>query len=453
MLIIIPPIIDSIISTLYFDGIHFKSYYLFDSIQGLSQSFITFFGDKPRDGITYGTRVMIFLSLLLLTFITYVNTKKIYLSILMLIIAYTLFFLLSSMPSLITFMTVPEHLTATRADVAGLIASPTTIFGNQITNLLSAINIKMSLVYLLLSILITITILFFTYKKTTISLVKNIRPIQTLYHLGLLLIGIGLAIIFADSVLYYSFFNLLAFVLLCIAIIFAWYSTVIFNDCVDQKIDAISNQNRPLIQKTIALSDYKKIGLILMFLSIIMIAAINPYASLLIIAYHALSYLYNMPPLRLKRFPIIATLLAAIASFFIVAVGFVTVSPEHSLTGFPPYIAILLIISYTISLPIKDLKDIAGDKANNVYTLPVLFGEKTGRTIIGMSIFFSFMLSIFTLGTKSILLPAILSGALCFWTLVGQKNNKFIFTPKQTLSLVFVIVSIYGMILVFTLFG
>ena len=63
------------------------------------------------------------------------------------------------------------------------------------------------------------------------------------------------------------------------------------------------------------------------------------------------------------------------------------------------------------------------------------------------------MLSIFTLGTKSILLPAILSGALCFWTLVGQKNNNFIFTPKQTLSLVFAIVSIYGVILTFTLFG
>lgn len=59
LMIILPPILDWIISSLYFNDVPFRSYYLFDSVNGLRESFFTFFGDRPRDGITYGTRIMI----------------------------------------------------------------------------------------------------------------------------------------------------------------------------------------------------------------------------------------------------------------------------------------------------------------------------------------------------------------------------------------------------------
>ncbi len=452
LLIIFPPVIDWLISIMYFDGASFASYYLFDSPSGLIKSFVTFFGDKPRDGITYGTRIMIALSIFLLVFLTYIKTKKILRTIFMFIVSYIIFFLLSSLPSLITFVVSSRHLASNNSAVAALIASPTSILGNQILHPMNAINIKMSLIYMLISIFVTLLILFKTKQKTFISLIKNIRPIQTLYHLGLLAVGMGIAIIFANAVLLPSFFTLIALILLCIAIIFAWYSTVILNDCVDQDIDKISNPTRPLITKTITVKHYRHIGIFLGIFSITITAAINAYAALILIAYHAISFLYNTYPLRLKRFPGIATFLASIASFFVVVIGFITLSPEHSLNNFPPHIAILLIISYTISLPIKDLKDIEGDKANNIYTIPVIFGEKIARTIIATGIFISFMLSIFTLGTNLLLLPALLAGTLSFWTLVGRKNNKFIFTPVQTIAIVFLIVSLYAIILAISLF-
>ena len=453
LMIILPPILDHIISAMYFDGINFYSYYLFDNPEGLVKSFFTFFGDKPRDGITYGTRIMIFLTLIFLGIITWLKTKKVSKTLTTIFVAYVLFFIMSSLPSLLSYIVLPQHMNVGGGDVAGFITSPTAVLGNQITNPINAASIKLSLVYLLLLIVLLSLIFFRTHKDLFISLLKNVRPVQTAYHIGLLVMGMYIAITFGGAIILPTFFTVLAFILLCIAIVFAWYSTVIFNDCVDQKIDAISNPQRPLITKIINVSSYKKIGFTFLVLSLIITALINGLAVFILIIYHALSFLYNTEPLRLKRFPILATLTAAIASFFIVVIGFVTLVPHHSISDFPPHIAILLIVVYTISLPIKDLKDIDGDRASNIYTIPVLFGKETSRIIIAISIFTSFMLSIFTLGTKSLLVPALLAGALSFWTLVGQKNQKFIFDSRQVLLIVFLIVSIYSIILAVSLFG
>ncbi len=447
LIILFPPIIDWLISVKFFGGIPFLDYYLFDNLQGLGHSFITFFGDSPRDGVTYGTRIFVFCIILSFTTLTWLSTKNIFRTLLMAFSTYVFAFIAGSFPSLISYIISPHHFTVSRGEIAGITTSPTKILGNQITNPIDALNIKMSLVYLLILIFLILLIAYKNNRTTFISLLKNIRPIQTLYHLGLLFIGFYIAIFFDDAIVFPTFFTVIAFVLLCIAVVSAWYSTVIFNDCVDQKIDKISNPTRPLIQKTINLQSYKKLGYFFLFLSLFITAFISKTAVVLLFAYHALSFVYNTKPLRLKRFPIISSFVAAIASFFIVLIGFMTISPDHSITNFPPYIAILLIISYTLSLPIKDLRDIKGDKANGVFTIPVLFGEKISRTIIAINIFFSFMLSVFTLGTKSLLLPALFAGALSFWTLVSQKNKQFIFNSKQVLSITFLIVSIYAIIL------
>lgn len=447
ILIIIPPIIDWIISSLFFNGVSFMSYYLFDSVPGLAHSFLTFFGDRPSDGITYGTRVMILCALILLGSVTFAKTKSFTRTCMIVIIAYTLFFLLSASPSIITYLFSDIHFAATRGDIGGFIVAPHKILGNQMTEITNAVNIKMSLVYILTSICTILGIGFTLQKKITIALIKNIRPIQTLYHIGLLCVGMGIAIMFNDVLILPSFFTFIAWILLVISIVMAWYGTVVLNDHVDQDIDVISNPTRPLITGVIDPHTYKHLGIIFSILSIIIAATINIYAAIILIGYHAISFLYNTPPLRLKRIPFIATFFAAIASFLIVVIGYITITPDHSLTGFPPYIAILLIIAYTISLPIKDLKDIAGDKSNNIYTIPVIFGEKFGRLLIGSGIFTSFILSIFTLNNFSLFFPAVIAGSLCFWVLTGYKKDQFVFTPRATISFVFAIVFIYGIIL------
>jgi 4-hydroxybenzoate polyprenyltransferase len=451
ILIIFPPIIDWIISTYYYSGASFMSYYLFDNIQGLMHSFVTFFGDRPHDGITYGTRIMIVCALIFMTFITFMRTRRIKNTILMFFCAYTLFFLLSALPSLVTFVFADQHFGANRSDVASFIASPTKILGNQISGPINAINVKMTLVYIVLNTFVILSLIGKRFTIITVALIKNLRPIQTLYHIGLFFVGMGVAIIFNDAIVTLSFFSILALLILFLSIIFAWYATVIFNDIIDQKIDTISNPHRPLIKKIITVRQYRFVGMSLTVLSVVLTAAISAHAALLLVGYHTISYIYNTPPLRLKQYPFIATLLASIASFFIVAMGYIIISPIHSLERFPPQIALLLIIAYTISLPIKDLKDISGDKNDSVLTIPVLFGESTGRMIIAIGIFSSFMLSVFSLHNMKLFFPALFFGSLCFWVLTGRRDLSFIFTPTKVMGIVFLIVFFYSVILTYSL--
>jgi 4-hydroxybenzoate polyprenyltransferase len=452
ILIIFPPIIDTIIAGQILNDQTFYSYYLFDDIGGLLHSFLTFFGDRPHDGITYGTRFIIAIAIIFMGILTYVRTQKFFRSLTLIVTAYTIFFVMSALPSIITFIFTDAHFTASRAGVAAFIASPTSILNNPITDVLSTINIKMTLVYTLIATLVTFTLYLYFYRSQCLSLLRNIRPIQSMYHIGLFVIGIGIGVIFNNAIFLPSFFTILAFLVCCIAIIFAWYSTVVFNDIVDRKIDQISNPHRPLITQTISVPAYRTIGIALGFLSVTLIGMINIYAGLMLVYYHALSYLYNTPPLRLKRFPFIATFLAACASFLIVGIGYIIIVPNNFLTGFPVHIAVLLIVAYTISLPIKDIKDIHGDKKNQIYTIPVIFGEKHGRMIIGVGIFCSFMLSIITLNSMSLIIPGVVSGSLCYWILVGQKKKRFVFSPHLTVALVFTIVVLYGAILTSSLF-
>ncbi len=452
ILIIFPPIFDRIIIHYFFGDNDFLSYYLFDGYSGLWQSYLTYFGDMPRNGITYGTRIMIGCVLGVMLFLTYLNTSSIWRTVLMIWLSYTSFFLLSAFPSFITFIFSDVHFHAVGATVAGFIASPTVILNNHIENPINAINIKMSQIYITLFSALIMMITFFVKRKLFFELCKNVRPIQTIYHFGLLIIGMGLSVLFADAVFHVSFFSINAFVILCIALVCAWYSTVIFNDIVDQDIDKISNTTRPLITGIIDVVSYRNIGIALTFYSIIITTAVSFYATIAIIAYHGWSYLYNTPPFRLKKYPVIATFVAAIASFHIVLAGYIVYSPDHSIHGFPIAIAALLIIVYTISLPIKDLKDIKGDKENKIYTIPVLCGERVGRLIIAINIFISFMISIYALNNRALLIPALFSGILCFWALVGSTGKKFIFDAHSTLRVVFVVVALYACILANSLF-
>jgi hypothetical protein len=336
LLVIFPPIIDWIISIMFYDGAHFMSYYLFDDANGLLLRYVTFFGDQPHNGITYGTRIMIACALVLITGATYISTHNIFRTILACAITYTVFFLMSALPSLITFAINDAHLQATSAIVASEIASPTSFLNNAITNAFNAINIKMTMLYVIIFLTLIVMIAHIFHRNISVSLWRNIRPIQSMYHIGLLIVGLCVAMIFNNAPLSIHFYSILAFMILCISIISAWYSTVVFNDIIDIEIDRISNKKRPLIEKVIDQETYRDIGYALFIISLALMTMINMHAAAILLGYHAISFLYNTPPLRLKRFPFIATFLAAIASFFIVAIGYVVISPQHDLTGFPP---------------------------------------------------------------------------------------------------------------------
>ncbi len=482
LIILAPPIIDYIIS----NGKGYWSFYEFDGIQGLIKRFFIFYGDTPEIGITYGVRFEVALSLFFIfiyslaklsenkNFSNFINWKLIenlklkiknytknyqlinlIKALIITFVAYIIFFILGTFPSYIAILIrgfSKGFINVSAIDVAQMFLTPAHFFSHQITDIVSSLNIKMSLIYSLLLVLLLLIISWHLNKEKIKIFLVNARYPQLIYHGGLLVLGIGLACIFNQTTIEINFFNILSFLALLLAVFFTWLASLVPNDIYDLESDRLTpNKNRPLVQKVFTLEEYKILGWALFIFSLLLSAIVNFKIAALLFVYQAIAWLYSCPPFRLKRIAFISTFISALASLLILFSGYILVSPNQDLAKLPFSLILLLIFGYTFSLPIKDFKDIQGDKKNGIFTVPVLFGEYWGKIIVSTGLFISFMFSVVILNEFRLFFCAFFCGGISYWiVLFSSENGKITYKrlPWWILGLVF----IYGLILVGIIF-
>lgn len=472
LIILTPPIVDNIISK----GKGFWSFYKFDGILGLTKRFFTFFGDKPEIGITYGVRFEVAIVILLLAIYAFVKIKSeknssqdkfslgkkniipIAYSAGITFLSYVLFFILGTFPSYITILIEgfdKGFLRVSEVDVAQMFMSPTSVFSREIVEITSVFNFKMSLIYVILFSFTILVGLFLYQKEKLISFLKNIRIPQIIYHIGLVSAGMGLGIITSSSSIknYFDLFNIAGFFVLLESVILAWLASIVVNDIADKKIDEKTNNSRPLIQKSFSENEYKTIGILLFFFSLFFSSIVNPKFMLLLVCYQAIAWIYSSWPLRAKRFAFISTFVSAIASLIIFFGGFILLSPNQDLSRLPKSIIILLILAYTLSLPIKDFKDIKGDRDDDVHTIPVVFGEYWGKIIIGSGIFLSFLFSVLLINEFRLFWWAVIFGGISFWIVNKiKKDSRSLINYRNIFWWMLGVVAIYGIITITIVF-
>ncbi len=287
-----------------------------------------------------------------------------------------------------------------------------------------------------------------TNKTILLEVIKNFRFLQITYHIGLLFIGIGLSYFFVP---FFKLPNLSLLITLIIAVSSSWISSVFFNDVADFEIDKISNPHRPLPKGILSKKQSLNIAISFLFISLISTLFASKHIFTLIVFYHVLSWIYNTKPFRFKTIPIIATFIASIASIVIISIGFLATSTNFSILKFlPTNIVLSLIIGYTLSLPIKDLKDLEGDKNDGVKTIPVIFGIKKARILIGINIFVSFVLSALLINFKDLILPALILGFFALNTLILKIKDKYLVSINELLWVIFTITFVYGCFVVYS---
>ena len=451
LIIFLPPLVDYIL-------LKDKLYMSFYGIYGLSEMpkrFLMFFGSNPDFGITYGVRTEIALTVLFLFIYGYVKTNKKKLrSALLALSAYMILFVLATFPSWITILVKGSSIgffKVSEVQIVQMFLTPARLFSRNTGSYFNALSIKLSLIYALLIIGVIFLGLFLNYRDKLFAFLKNIRPIQIIYHLGLLFIGAGLGIKFTTTTWDLDFFNTIAFLNIIMAIILTWTTSAIVNDIADQKVDVISNKKRPLVAKKFSKQEYIIIGSITFFFSLLLSAIVNPKVAMLLVAYQALAWIYSAQPLRFKRIPILATAISAIASLLIFIAGYILVVPTQDISQLPSQILWLIFISLTLSLPIKDLKDIAGDKQNGIKTIPVIFGKYWGKIIISSGIFISYVLSVIFLNETKLLWWAILFGGISFWMVVSSGQIKKI-TNRNVIGWIMCLVAIYVLVVAKVIF-
>ncbi|MFA6183514.1 MAG: UbiA family prenyltransferase [Parcubacteria group bacterium] len=423
LIIIFPPLIDFIL-------LRDRAYLSFYGIYGLAEMpkrFVTFFGDSPDFGITYGVRFEIAVTVLALLVYGYLKTKSPVKALSLALQSYVILFILGTFPSWVTiisqgfskgFMQIGD------LEIVKLFFTSARLFSRETGTYLNALSIKLSLIYATMLAGLIIGGLFLSYRDKFVVFLKNSRPVQIIYHLGLLLLGGVLGIIFTKFNWDFNIFNFFGFLNISIAVILAWLASVVFNDIYDERIDLVTNPRRPLAVKDFSQTEYVTIGVVLFVFSIFYATLVNPKVAFLLIAYQLLAWVYSAWPFRLKRFPLVATLISALASLLIIFSGFILVSPAEDILEFPKRIFWLVLIALIFSLPIKDLKDIKGDKLDKVNTIPVIFGEYWGKIIIGSGIFMSYFLSVVFLNEYALTFWAIVVGGASFGVVVFSGRNK-----------------------------
>jgi len=424
LLVILPPIID-IIRT---KGEVYWSFYLLSSVADLKTQFMTVFGHLPSGIMYFGTRITFILAIILLSALVYIKTRDWLKTVFSAIGTYVILFALGAFPSLFAYFYFPifekKPISGIYSfQIAQLFGFPGRIWGLNSVDLTHSFAYKLEIVFfpVLLGIL---TILFFLISREKFwAVIKNFRYPQLIYHSGLFFVGVGLGYLNYPESFSLNIFSFFTVIVLLLSIFLAWKASVVINDIEDVEIDKITNSSRPLPQKIFNEKEYFHFGMICLFLSLLGGLTISPVFFVLLLIYQILAFFYSAKPYRLKKFPLIATATSSLASIFILFMGFALMSSGQTFQNMPWRITLLLFITYTISIPIKDFKDVEGDKKEKIWTVPVIFGDKKGRLIVATGVFISFILSVFFLAELKLFFWALLFGIISFAIINSSKIN------------------------------
>lgn len=209
-----------------------------------------------------------------------------------------------------------------------------------------------------------------------------------------------------------------------------WMYAVHVNDVADIEIDKISNKERPLVKKEITTEEMSQVGNIWLIIGLLGAWSAGFYPFFMSLVYVAASYIYSVPPLRLRRFPLVPSFLISVVCLATILAGFFFVSLNKEIAVFPRIIALGIIVIVTLAINFKDLKDIEGDKANGIITLATIFGNN-GPRVIGFLLALSILLTPLFLSFYLLYIFA-LPASIIGYKIITKKpyKEKFVFTLR-----------------------
>ncbi len=206
--------------------------------------------------------------------------------------------------------------------------------------------------------------------------------------------------------------------------LFLWQIAVSINQVTDVSEDSISKRDNPVVSAVISRRDMIYVAMSFCVLAFLFAALIGYIAILLTAASLCVSVLYSSPPVRLKKYPFIASSTIAVFALIVFSMGFYAGSPT---VAYPTSLALVILICYNLAINTKDLKDYDGDKKSGVMTLPVLLGPRRGRIAIGGLDFVAYVAVPFILQVPLLILPALVFGGVTFYLICREKTPEKLF--------------------------
>ncbi len=403
IVLLLGPLIDYIYSAGTGDNmLYLQSLYSLPS-HNLLYSFLYFFGKDSS--ITPGMRIEILLSMIAACIYFVCKGRSIFMSICYALLVYVVIFIYAALPLLASYI----------FSFAGL---------NYEHTAYQAIRC-----YLFIIFFTMIPLLYLANKNIFMEMIRDMRWLRLSHYVLMLVLGAALALSGTHENLYQSLIAtqhefVANFIFCIISLTCAVIFCIVSNNITDQGIDKISNQSRPLITGSIALSTYTQIGYWSLFASLVYALAADARALLLMSVLIAGYYLYSMPPIRFKRVLILSKFAIAMNSLAMILLGYILV--QGDVKFFPHSVIVIVLAGFTLCANVIDVKDEAGDKVGGILTLPGLIGLKWSRILIG--VMFVLTYTCFAWLFHAYYLPFFFAGLIQFY-LINRKvfNEKLIF--------------------------
>ncbi len=303
-------------------------------------------------------------------------------------------------------------------------------------------NLGMSvIIYLIDIVLAFVWFVLWNYKKV-IAFAKSVRPARMGYYFGMIVIGALGALRTENLPVAFGWFDGALIVVLLFAYFFAFMFAISVNDVADEKVDRVNRAERSLFGGTLGREDISGANFLFFLLMAVGGFLCGYWVLFALLVFTAVYYVYSAPPLRLKRVPIISTFLLSFATLTTLFGGFFFADANKLVADMPIRVIAMIIVCLTLALNFKDIKDVAGDRAENIWTLPVIFGEKNGRRIVGVLLGLAFLAVPAILNAPLLTAPSIFAAVLGY-AFCALKNYE----EWRIFALYFAYVAVVGILL------
>ncbi|MBU2037453.1 UbiA family prenyltransferase [Patescibacteria group bacterium] len=435
--ILLPPIIDLIVSGGRGLGM---AYLFFDSFSEMLPSLLSFFGKFIEPGITLGIRIEVVLVLAGIAYLTYLKSKSFKKTIFALVVSYLVLFFLFSFPSIfaILFGNIDYYRVANQPAGSAAYQSLSDLLSNSLANgvhNLQGLPTDKTLLfnqqlYILINRLLWLIVLaqsvwlfYLGAPKVFKAWLKNLRWERVFYYWAISILGLFIS--FQWMSIDYSFnpVDILGLIVFFILVALSFWLAVGINDLYDIETDSISSPNRPLAIGTITVGQQNLINLFLGLFILMGLATINYAVLVLLLVFQAVYFIYSVPPLRLKRIFGLSSLLVGFNALLVMMAGFYFIAPIQKISFFPKHVLAMALFSFTLVAGIKDIKDYEGDKTNEIMTIPVVFGLKWGKRILGALAVLALLAVAWLTSLKSIAITSLIFSPILF-VLINREDYE-----------------------------
>ncbi|MBF0569275.1 MAG: UbiA family prenyltransferase [Candidatus Omnitrophica bacterium] len=387
----IVPVIDRLLGVA--DKFHI-GYFFADEAKSLWLRYLTLGGSLKDLGTTPGMRVEIALMTLVSAWYVWVLTRNWRKTLLGAVLFYFPVFLYGSLPVFLSafsdFLHYPIPMTA------GL-----------------AIRL-----YALVAMVLGIAFFYQADKITARALVRDIRLTRVLHYAVLIVLGVLCEVRASGRTLWFNPEEVFGFFFLLSSLLLAILFSLITNNIADQKIDQITNPDRPLVTGRIAPDLYNRIGWTCLGGSMVYALLAGAIYLEIMATFIGAYFVYSMPPLRLKRLPVLSKGVIGFNSLLMFMAGYMLHQGEVAI---PLKIIVFFLVFLGLSSNFIDLKDIEGDRLEGIKTLPLLLGAILAKRIIGLAFVATYLAAYQAFSLRGFFWPCLAAGLLQF-LLINRKN-------------------------------